>query len=229
MSLHDDRLRLLTQHRIGLVIDVGANAGQYALGLRSRGYLGAIVSFEPLHDAFARLCTSVHEDPNWSAHNLALGDAVGSATINVAINSFSSSLLQVTPAHVDAAPDAAYCRQEAVELQTLDALPTTWFAPGARLLKIDAQGYEPLVLRGAGAFLRTVDLVELELSIIPIYAGQELAHQVIAQLRGLGFVPVALEPSYAHPRTGEIQCIDAIFSRLEDRTATGPGAPPIAM
>jgi hypothetical protein len=75
---------------------------------------------------------------------------------------------------------------------------------------------EPAVLRGAAAFLRTVELVELEMSIIPIYAEQDLAHQVLAQMRDLGFVPVALEASFAHPSAREIQCIDAIFARLPE-------------
>jgi FkbM family methyltransferase len=212
----DVRRQLIAQHQIELVVDVGANTGQYAHGLREGGYTGAIVSFEPLPTAFEQLCTSVHQDANWSAYNLALGDTAGPALINVAANSYSSSFLQVTAAHVDAAPDAAFSGREEVAMQTIDALPQAWFAPGARLLKIDTQGYEPAVLRGAEAFLRTVELVELEMSIIPIYAEQDLAHQVLAQMRDLGFVPVALKASFAHPSTREIQCIDAIFARLPE-------------
>lgn len=219
------RARLLALHRIELIVDVGANAGQYSIARRNHGYQGAIVSFEPTSAAFARLCTVVDKDPNWSAHNLALGDAVGTISINLAANSYSSSVLEVMPAHVDAAPDAAYCGQEEAELRTLDSLPPAWFAPGARMLKIDTQGYEPAVLRGAKQFLNTVGLVELEMSIIPIYAGQDLAHQVISQMRDNGFVPVSLEASFSHPVTGEIQCVDAIFARVHDRDLAGSSGP----
>lgn len=47
--------RLLAAHGIGLVLDVGANVGQYAGRLRTLGFRGRIVSFEPLPHAFARL------------------------------------------------------------------------------------------------------------------------------------------------------------------------------
>jgi FkbM family methyltransferase len=199
---------------IDLIVDVGANAGQYAQRRRKEGYVGAIVSFEPLRAAFTELRDAASRDPRWSAHNLALGDAAGPRVINVAANSYSSSFLQVLPAHMDAAPAAAFCGREEVEMQMLDALPHAWFAPGARLLKIDAQGFEATVLHGARQFLDAVALVELELSILPIYEGQELAHEMLALMRERGFCPVALEASYSHPVTGEIQCVDAIFARM---------------
>ena len=49
------RARLLASERIDLLLDVGANEGQYALRMRRAGFQGRIVSFEPLSDAFAAL------------------------------------------------------------------------------------------------------------------------------------------------------------------------------
>jgi FkbM family methyltransferase len=40
---------------INLVLDVGANVGQFGLSLRNRGYAGQIMSFEPVSDAFNEL------------------------------------------------------------------------------------------------------------------------------------------------------------------------------
>lgn len=55
-------LRQLQSHRVSAVLDVGANSGQYARGLRGAGFAGRIVSFEPLPGPFAVLQRSASTD-----------------------------------------------------------------------------------------------------------------------------------------------------------------------
>jgi len=80
------------------------------------------------------------------------------------------------------------------------------------LLKMDVQAYEPYVIRGATRLLRSITLVEAELSLVPLYTGQDLAPQVCAQLRQHGFFPVAIDAAFSSPDTGEILAIDALFA-----------------
>ena len=207
--MREDRARLIDERGVTVVIDVGANAGQYARRLREDGYAGTIISFEPLRDAYELLCAASADDPAWHALNVALGDAPAVATINVSANSFSSSFLPISNRTVDAAPDAAYIGVEDVSVTALDLLA---LPPGRKMLKADVQGAEPSVLRGARALLPTVELVELEMSLVPMYEGQELAPAVCAMMRERGFVPVALEAGLTHPETGEILEIDGIFA-----------------
>ena len=49
------RLQIMKRAGISLVLDVGANVGQYAKIARKAGYKGQIVSFEPLGQAFSKL------------------------------------------------------------------------------------------------------------------------------------------------------------------------------
>lgn len=212
--MRKDRVRLIKERRVDVVLDVGANAGQWATALRKDGYRGTIVSFEPLHDAYERLCAASARDRAWHAHNLALGEEPAVATINVSANSYSSSFLEITSTTLDAAPDAAYIGVEEVRVTTLDVLdlPT-----GRMMLKADVQGAEPSVLRGARALLPTIELVELEMSLVPAYEGQMLAPAVCAMMRDSGFVPVAFEASFTHPETREILQVDAIFANLANR------------
>ena len=65
---------LFIKHQAETVIDVGANQGQYGQFLRSIGFTGSIISFEPLSDAFKTLSALSENDPNWHAYNHALGD-----------------------------------------------------------------------------------------------------------------------------------------------------------
>jgi FkbM family methyltransferase len=213
--VRDHRLRLIREQGITVVLDVGANAGQWASRLREDGYVGTIVSFEPLRQAYEELHAAAAEDPDWETHRTALGEVSGVANINVSANSYSSSFLPITKVTLDAAPDAAYVSQEEVAITRLDLLD---LPSGRKMLKADVQGTEPAVIRGAHDLLPEVHLVELEMSLVPIYAGQELAPAVCSLMRARGFAPVALEPSWANPHSGEILHVDAIFASIRQRT-----------
>ena len=194
-----------------VVLDVGANAGQYASRLREQGYEGAILSFEPLQEAYDRLEAAAAKDPEWGTMRIALAEHAGTASIHVSANSYSSSLLPITDRCVDAAPDAAYVGTELVDVTALDLLE---LPPGIAMLKLDVQGSESSVLRGARETLRRVQVVEVELSLVPLYDGQDLAPAVCRMLRADGFAPLALDVAFADPATGEILCLDGLFSRL---------------
>jgi FkbM family methyltransferase len=210
--MKDERTRLMIEAGISLVLDVGANEGQYATALRASGYHGDIVSFEPLRDAYARLRRAAADDPRWETRNVALGTNAARVPLHVSANSYSSSFLPVTGLCVDAAPDAAYVGVEEVEVVALDSLDVPDGI--AIMLKADVQGYEPQVLRGAARLLSRIAVLELELSLVSLYSGQELAHEVCAFVRRAAFVPVAVGNPFRHPTTGEILSLDGLFRRV---------------
>jgi hypothetical protein len=76
---------------INLVLDVGANTGQFGRWLRRRGYAGQIISFEPVREAFRELEITTRGDDLWTIFNIALGASRGVMTINVSKNSKFSS------------------------------------------------------------------------------------------------------------------------------------------
>src|SRR5664280_832550 len=96
---------LLKHHGIDLVLDIGANVGQYGRLLRSVRYEGAIVSFEPLLAAYQHLQAAAANDPLWIVGpRVAIGDREGDVQMNVSANSVSSSLLAMTDVHYEAEP-----------------------------------------------------------------------------------------------------------------------------
>lgn len=207
------RQAMLAKHDVDLVLDVGASGGGYGTSLRGFGYAGQIVSFEPLGAAFTELTAAIADDAMWSARNVALGSEPGEATINVASNSTSSSILPMLDTHVDAAPHVRYVGQETITVSRLDdeaaELVTSYRHP---FLKLDTQGFEREVLAGGSETVAACVGLQLELSLVPLYGGGMLIDEAVSWAYDHGFRMVGVEQGYAAP-TGEILQIDGVFVR----------------
>ncbi len=199
----------------GVVLDVGANDGGFGRSLRSFGYLGPILSFEPGADARSRLEASSAGDPNWEVRSYALGDFDGLATLNVTANSgASSSLLEMLDRHVKAAPDAQVQAHERVQVRRLDSVAADGDITLSRpVLKIDAQGFERQVLEGCGPLLEGFVAIQLELSVEQLYSGAWDWHEAIDWLERAGFRLCAVEPGFTDPDSGRMLQFDAVVLR----------------
>jgi hypothetical protein len=81
------------------------------------------------------------------------------------------------------------------------------------LLKLDVQGYEAAVLRGATQTLARVDFLLCELSFAELYAGQPLFDEIHALLTGQGFRYAGSLDSMLSPLDGSILQADGLFLR----------------
>jgi FkbM family methyltransferase len=210
----DTLLRLLRRFKVDVVLDVGANAGQFARQLRGMGYRRRIVSFEPLAQPYARLKFNTATIANWQAVQLALGDTDETRSIHVAGNSQSSSFLAMLPQHLAAAPKSAYVGTESVTVRRLDSVIDQYCGPRERVfLKIDTQGFEAAVLRGAEQSLARCIGVQLEMSIAPLYQGEMLLPELIGEMAKQGLALMDLKPGFFNPRTDELLQLDGLFFR----------------
>jgi FkbM family methyltransferase len=213
-SPHERRGALALNHHVDLVLDVGANDGPFARDLRAAGYRGRIVSFEPQSIAFASLQQAAAADPLWDCRRIAVGSRDGHAVLNVAANSSSSSLLEMSPLHLASAPESRYVGEERVEVRQLDTLYEELLRPDDRVyLKVDVQGGELDVLRGAERVIAQASLVEAELSFVPLYEGAPRFDEVIDYLADRGFGVLSIEPVFVDPLDGRLLQVDAIFGR----------------
>jgi len=208
----------LRQFKIDLVLDVGANTGQFASGIRRGGYPGRIVSFEPLSRAYGELLLSSAADSMWETYpRCALGDHNGEVEINIAGNSFSSSILPMLESHRSAAPESAYEGKEVVPIKMLDAVAGPYLKDAqAPFLKIDTQGFEWLVLDGARDTLPQIKGILVELSLVPLYGGQHLWREVIDRLEAEGFTLWAFKPEFSDRVSGRSLQVDGIFYRIHE-------------
>ena len=205
----------VVHHGIDLVFDVGANAGEYALLTRQDGYKGRIVSFEPLPEAHRQLEEAAQADSLWTIHpRCALGAAPGTTRINIARNSVSSSIMPMLEAHASAEPNSVYVGSAETSVVTLDSLFDQYCRAGDKVfLKIDTQGYEAEVLRGCTQALPRIHGVQLELSTVPLYQGQELYRYFFDLFESQGFALWSIEPEFANRQTGQQLQFNAVFVR----------------
>ena len=209
----DRRQRALVTAGVDLLLDVGANEGQFAALVRERGYTGRLVSFEPLPEAFTALTQSRRDDRLWRGVNTALGAASGTADLNVTADTRCSSLLPVG-AIADYIPVAEHVRTVEVRVQRLDALwPDLVEAGDTVALKIDTQGFEVGVLDGLGARLADVAVLELELSLLPLYDGGSAFEAVLPRLTAAGFGIVSIDCGHADRATGQVLDVDVLLCR----------------
>jgi FkbM family methyltransferase len=209
----------LKSRQVDAVLDVGANSGQYAMGLRKRGYTGRIVSFEPLAGPFSDLQNNASKDSLWDCRRYALGDVDGTISINVAGNSGeSSSVLPMLKSHQDVFPAANYIGAEEVPIRRLDTVVPEVLRPADRIfLKIDVQGFEKQVLAGSKSAVtdRCVGM-QLELSFLPLYEGGMLIREALDLAYSLGFTLTGMLPCFTDIRNGRMLQADGIFFRQDD-------------
>lgn len=207
------RIKLMSKLNIEIVLDIGANIGNYARNLRRLGYTNRIISFEPLKNVFGKLQRNSKSDNQWSVHNYALGDEEGTNTIHVANNSYSSSILKMLPSHLESAPKSKYIGKEEIEIKRLDAVFNSLSIEKEKImLKIDTQGYEKNVLDGAAEILSKISLIQLEMSLIPLYENEMLFKEMNNYLDERGFQLVSLENGFWDRSTGQLLQVDGIFA-----------------
>lgn len=214
------RIRLLQSLGVDLVVDVGANEGQYALELRAFGFDGQIISVEPLFGPFQELASAAAPDPKWRAIHAAAGASEEEIEMIVAANrGASSSLLPMLPVARANAPHAAMVGRELVQVRRLDDLLLEDIEAAARpFLKIDVQGYESHVLDGAQRSLPHFVGLQVELQLVPLYQGAPSYRQMLDRLAALDLVLAGLEPGFCG-LDGQLLETDGIFVR---RTSLQP-------
>lgn len=199
-----------------LVVDAGANAGQYGVRLRAGGWRGPILSVEPLAGAHARLTARASGDAGWRvAPRMALGAAAGQGVLKRLADDTLSSLHRPAP-RAAGSPALAVEAQECVPVTTLDMLMAAE-APESRrpFVKLDLQGHEMAAIEGGGETLARAAGMQVELAMLESYAGAAGWLDLLGALDRHGFVPVYCMRVVARRRPGPWLEWDAVLLRRD--------------
>lgn len=198
---------------ITLILDVGANVGQFVESVRRAKFAGRIVSFEPVKQAFDQLSQKAAKDERWLAVHSALGAKAGKSIINVSCHTTMSSFRAIKSDFVAAHSWAGISGTEIVPVTTLDAVFCKYVDPSDRvLLKIDVQGFEDQVLLGSSQSLPYIAAVQLEGAITPTYQDEPELLEYLIVLRRHGFRMIDFS-EIARDGHLRIEQVDAFFER----------------
>jgi FkbM family methyltransferase len=212
---------VLRSRAINCAIDVGGNRGHFARRLRSLGYAGRIVSFEPSPSVLPDISAAAARDPDWIVRPLALSSQPGRAALRLHKGPELDSLHDALPGVVEQIPIMEETGIATITLSTLEAeIPAAIAGIGEPrvLIKSDTQGHEVEVLRGAGAHGLGPEVVAVlvELAAQPIYHDQPKMTMVMDLVMDDGFTAVAFEPLFQSSDGLRIVELDALFLRPQD-------------
>lgn len=205
----------LRREKTTLVLDVGANTGQYATLLRMLGYEGDIISFEPVSESFQELKAAASSDGRWRVEQIALGNANERRSIHLLPRSDFNSFHQPNRFALDNIKRIEPYGMEEVQVRRLDDVIEMVGEGRDRasiFLKTDTQGHDLAVLEGAGDTLKSVTGIQAEIPVTALYEevaplNETLDHYARVGFRAFGFRPI----SWADGRMLEM---DALFERL---------------
>jgi FkbM family methyltransferase len=205
---------LISTFDFNLVIDVGANSGQWAKYLRSQGYRKTLLSIEPTKKAFGRLLNISKNDDLWIPLNVAIDLKESTRKILVSNNDgLSSSFFDLLDEHKYAAPNVQLTESETVKTQTLKSIIAKYFFPNI-YIKIDVQGAELLVLQSiSDSYYEYILAVEIEVSLVETYESSPLIEEIMQFMRSKSFRPYRIENGLARPNFGQQVQMDIIFLR----------------
>ena len=208
---------MLRATQVDLVLDVGANVGQYASALRRAGYTGRIVSFEPVAEPFAELSRTAADDPLWEVRPYALGSGDGSAEINTTPGTMSS-MLGASDFGRGWSDKLEETRRETIEIRSLDSVfaEVTGGRPSRVYLKLDTQGFDLEVFRGARASLGSVVAMQSEVACLAIYDGMPRLQEQLSAYEEEGFETVGMFPVSRDPKTLRVIEFDLLMVRADE-------------
>lgn len=144
-ALDVKRLSNNSLHDIKVIFDVGANIGKTAQCYAEYFPSAEIYSFEPIKGTFAELQINTKKNPNIRSYQFAFGSAIGSTEVELQKSPLWNSLRNTNPYPIGVT--------ETVQVKTIDSFLQKESIPNIDLLKIDTEGYEIEVLKGAQNFL----------------------------------------------------------------------------
>lgn len=205
----------LAKRPIKVVIDVGANEGQFAKFIAARFPASQLYCFEPLPNAYQKIKAWAESNPpgRINVFNMAIGDSEGVLDMFYhAEHSASSSLLQTTDLTGTLYPLTKEQQCIKVRLSTLDDALVHVFDDllPEILIKLDVQGYEDRVIRGGGKIFGKAKAVILEVNLDLLYQQQATFNELIMMLDDLGY-SYAGNFDQAYGDDGHVVFCDAVF------------------
>ncbi len=218
LTLESHLANILSGSGIDLVLDVGGNEGQFGSMLREIGYSGRIISFEPVSHVYEQLKVVAADDVNWDVVNIALGAENEEMEINVTASSDFSSFMSASDYGAEKySGSAAVLRKEKVAVRKLDDVISDYVPDLDAVkthLKLDAQGFEPSVVKGGTTVLSHALTLQAEMAVQKIYQDMPDYMQSLQLYRDKGFEVTGMYPVSRDRETQILIEFDCVMKKI---------------
>lgn len=204
----------LADETFATIVDVGVNHGQFLHLARRLWPAARFVGIEPNATIAAKIAGIYAGDDRVRIESCAVGDRDGETALHVTRDDQSSSIHAPTEAYHDDRANDGVVRTDTVQLRRLDTVLDG--CAGPMLLKIDVQGAELEVLRGAGARLADASVILVEAPFERAYEGAAGFDEIYAYLTAGGFSYEGALGQLNSPKTGRVRQEDSIYVRRVD-------------
>ncbi|MEL6688936.1 MAG: FkbM family methyltransferase [Pseudomonadota bacterium] len=174
-----------------MIIDVGGNRGQfYDFIQRFTDFDGAFVTFEPIPELHQFLAKKSAGVSNWQVRPVALGSEAAELKLNVMKGDDFSSFLPPSQTSGWIEDQNQVEREVTVPVHRLDAIFEEITVNGANeriFLKMDTQGFDLEVFKGASGILGQVVAMQSEVAFQTIYDGMPDVTEALDTFRAAGF------------------------------------------
>ena len=166
-------------NKINTIIDIGSNKGQFSLFAKSLFPRATIYSFEP-QIKYLNLQKTILGDKKVKYFNIGLGNIKKNSNFYITNKEDSSSFLQPTGTKMK---EYKIKKIEKISVKSLDKIIKKNEIKGPSIMKIDVQGYELEVLKGAKKILKSVDFIIAEILFKKVYKDQVTAEKMMRFLK----------------------------------------------
>lgn len=206
------RKSVISRSRCTIIVDGGANSGQWSTQVRKNFPEIKIYSFEPLKAPFELLQVNSLNDKNWLIKNEGLGKNDEVLSMYVSSNEGMSSSFKKPTNHLTEFQTVKFGDHQRAQIRRLDTDPDL---KGQTIyLKLDVQGSEWDAIQGCTGLLNEITAIEVETTLVSMYEGDLTHYELIPKIISLGFTPYAISP--AHKKVdGRCTYMDVILVRDE--------------
>ncbi|HUQ64418.1 MAG TPA: FkbM family methyltransferase [Acidimicrobiales bacterium] len=212
-ALVNTRLELLPGRLlddVGIVIDVGANIGEWTAGVLQLAEPTQVFAFEPSPRVFPLLMGRFADNQVVNVIQAAVGDVDSTIPFYVTEHSHNASVLQPR-ADVQDLLDHGGSVEDRVDVDVVRLDTVLADVPSIDILKIDVQGYERSVLAGAPKTLAKTKWALLEANFVSLYDDDLLLAELNDLMVRAGFTLANLSQPYV--RKGTAMFADALYRR----------------
>jgi FkbM family methyltransferase len=198
-----------------IIVDIGAHRGDFIDSIERHYEIGKAVLIEPIPDLAIYLQSKFNRGNILIFQNVLCDKDQESVEFQINEYEETSSLLQIKSDMVELSNvETRLAKKVNVLARTLDSIFIGTELGSIDLIKIDVQGAEHLVLKGAVNTLKVAHFVWIELSFKPLYIGSSIFHHIYEIMEANNFVLLEISPGHRSPKNELLQA-DALFGNLK--------------